>query len=339
MDKEFIYKVAVKLEEKCKQRHAHDFYRGLHESAPELLHMLHDKISGYINENLEFEKVEYDLGTMMRFVLDFYREFDEELCENIWSVLEDMTTICFVGKPDDKSGVNAVGVVEDFKRNKNGKIVCKPGIRKPPHIEVQLHPTNDVNGLIVVAHEMGHIMEERVQKKMKQKTDCLGEICSMFMENVFAEYLLQTKMIDMAQYETFLKKREQDFVGNVRTLLEEDEILRQLKVPITGEQLVLLEEKYKGTKRGEILKYRIGEMIDEEHPVHGEHCFRYVVGQILSQLIFEEYKQDKSNALKRFKQFISKNAEMDAGEAFSTLLGENYKRKIKNFLENGRKKE
>lgn len=335
--------IAKKLEEVCIRRNAYDFYNNLHTNFPQLLPVLDEAIKGFRTERLDFAKIDWDLGRMQTFILEFYQNFDEELAEKVWSVLEDETTVLRVGKPSEKGGVNAVGVVveEGEIRNTHGKISTKPDRlkKKEPHIRVELHPTNDVLGFVAVAHEFAHIMEERVQKKLPQKTDCLGEISSMFMERVFIQFLLNSGKIDKKQYENFLKKREENFVSNVRTLLEEDEILRQLHTPFSADEIENLYKKYDGTQHGEILRKRVDTMIDDNQHVYGEHCYRYIVGEVVSNIMFDDYQKNPVATLDRFKNFLETNAEIDEKQAFSLLLGENYAQRMQNALQDGKKKE
>lgn len=329
-------KIAERLEDVCSKNLSFYFYRQLKESYPHILTLLNDKTKNFKSEKITFNQNALNMGEMETKAIDFFEQFDEDLAEKVWDILEDETTVMHVAKPSEKGGLNAVSVVEK-PRSKHGNFKKPIDQYKNIYIEINLHPTNDTLGLVNVVHEFGHLMEQRVQQKIPQKTDCLMEIAPMFMERVFMQHLLQTGEIKNEEYETFLKKRNQSFVANARVLLEEDEILSNLKSPITAEQIEILQEKYKNTLRGEILNKRIEALIDKSSHVHGQHCFRYVVGEIVSMLLFDDFMKNAEITTQKFKSFCEKNAEMTEKQAFNLLLGDNYAQRMQNILKNDEK--
>lgn len=330
--KNIVEKLQVVLDE----RHSFYFYNNFKQT-PKFLPFLNEKIKNFKKQNIQFKKTNLNFAAMENMAMDFFEEFDGELAGKIWNVLEDETTVMQIGKPSERGGINAVGVKDDdVKRTALGKPAAAPArCKKNIHVEIQLHPTDDVCGLIAVVHEFAHLTEQRVQEKISQKADCLGEIAPMFMELVFVEHLFKTGVIDENEKEMFLKKREESFVSNVRLLLEEDEILSNLSNPITMQQLERLEEKYNNTPRGEILNQRILKMIDASNHLHGEHCFRYIVGEIASQLLFEQYMKNQNLTKDNFKIFVGNNAKMTEKQAFDTLFDKDFVFSVKEFLQTG----
>jgi len=330
MERELIYKIAERLEKVCKRRNAHGFYSEICKSYPDFFRKIHDVERGKTFEDLKFDKVDYSVGKMGTIVSDFLLALDVDLYEKLWGVLEDLTTVYRPHKPQKNAGTNCVSVREVEERGKTGKV-----IKKFIRIEIDLAPTDDVKGMNTVAHEYGHILEQRVQQKVRQRTDCLGEISSFFIEKLYADYLLKIGNIDETQYYALKKAHKQDFIANARIMLEEYEILSQLKIPITGEQLAKLEERYCGTKRYNHLKHRINEMINGKNgkDFHGEYVFRYIVGEVVSELMYQDFYKDPNETLKRYKQFLSCNAEIKREEAFEMLLGENYRQRMTKYLD------
>ena len=193
-------KVAKMLEEKCAQRRAFDFYAKLRK-IPVFCQNLTEIANQKEHQNLTFKKHDMDLGHMQTMALDFFHALDEELCESVWRVLEDTeNTTLHVKKPSEKDGNNSVGLMLHEEYFKNGKLKSK--IRK---VEISLEPSNDTLGLFTVAHELAHTMEERVQKLVPQKILSISEIVPMFLERIYADYLLKKGKIDQEERDNIFK--------------------------------------------------------------------------------------------------------------------------------------
>lgn len=329
MEKQFIFETAKRLEEVCKRRKAHDFYHRLKSGESWLFDFwkLENWARVHKREHVKFPEIELTLAQIQDVVFDFYKSLDGQLFENLQKVLNNPFFEHRFNEPSPSGHKNAVGFNYD---NSTGKPV--DGV-------IDLNPRNTVEGYVVVAHEGAHTLEERNQKLMRQKTDCLGEIASLFVEKLFGDYLLSKGIITTEERSALRCRQETNLIRNVNILIEEEEILRQLDIPISGEQLFGLQEKYQGTMRGEILQRRIGEMIngDGNQEVYGERMFRYVVGGFVSEALYQDFKKTPQQTLERFKEFLEHNAEMDENEAYQTLLGENYAQKVERVMQDNQK--
>jgi len=322
MDKKIIFETADKLEKICKKRHAHNFYHDL--SCGKKIINFHDLdffISSCKLENVEFNPIQVSLDEMIEFSKNFFKRLDESFYYKLENVLNDKFFVHDFEEPNPNFNAGSIG----FDWNKKGE---------PINGLIVLHPMNNLQGYVVVTHEFSHLLESRNQNKIKQKTDCLGEIASLFIENLFIDYMKEIDFITEEQKIMLYRKKFMSFLHNIVILYEEKEILSQLDVPIRGEQLALMEEKYRGTKRGEILKRRIMTMIEGDCgcEVYGERQYRYVIGGIVGDLLYKDLKKDPKQTLDKFKIYIEKNADLDEKQAFELLLGENYNQKISNFL-------
>lgn len=332
--------IADKLNQKLNQRNSYWFYGQIRPLLAPLSRIIKTKDI----QQLKFEKVDLSLGKMQTLALEFFYDLDPDLEEMIGNVLEDVkNTTVFVGKPQEKSGRNSVGAKD-----------CK--------IEISLHPKNDTMGIVTVAHEFGHTSSQRIQSKIKEKTDCIGEIESVFIEKIFADWLLKKGVISKDEREKMTIAWQNDFIWHARIICEEAYLLDRLKRPITAESLQNLEKQLEEEKRFgwlEILKHRIDIMINGDRfgkQPHGEYEFRYIVGEIVAQALYEDFKKDPKQTIERYKNYLSHNSEyeffkkkkckrddgkvvenyvLDKSEldkCFVPLLGEDYKQKLTRSL-------
>lgn len=318
-------KVAKKLEEKCRLWGAFDFYKNLRK-IPVFCQNLTEIASQKTFKNVTYKKIDANLGQMQEMALDFFHVLDEELCESVWRVLEDAeNTTLFVKEPSEVEGVNAVGLLlqEDYHK-KEGK---KKESRK---IEILLQPRSNAHGLVTVAHELAHTMEERVQKKKPSKTLSIAEIVPMFVERIYADYLFKIGKIDQEERDNIFKDIQNTYIRNARTIVEENEILSQLSSPISAKELKNLDEKYQGSPRRKILLNRMKIMLDGKNgkEVYGEKQFRYIVGEIVSQELYKDFQKEPEKTIQRVKKFAQNNASITAHKGFEMLLGENYEDRL-----------
>lgn len=301
------------LNKKCQERDAFRFYDE-NRKYFRILDLMARKIKF---EEIQFKKVNLTLNKMQNLALQFFDELDVDLNEKIWGVLEDVKNVLRPHQPKSQKGVNAVGL-------ENGRVA------------IDLAPSNDTDGLVIVAHEFGHLLEERNQKKIAQRTDCIGEIAPIFVERLYCDWLLKNKIIDKNDYEMQSKKREQAFAHNVSLLLEEDEIIRRLGNPMTKENYLKFEDEFKGSKKYEVLKRRVDVMINGEGAnknIYGERMFRYVVAEVVGAVLYEDYKKDSALTLERFKSFLDTNAHLTLKQGASCLLGENFASKLQSYCD------
>ena len=345
----FYEEVAEKLNQKCYERNAYWFY----DQVRPILPILNDMLKTIKQGDVEFKKNNLTLADMENDALDFYYDLDPEFEEKIGNVLEDLDhTIMYVGNPSEKGGKNAVGL-----KTQIGK---RGPLKNSPKVEIELHPTNNTDGIIQVGHEFGHTLNQRIQERKHPISDCIQEVETMFFEKVYADWLLKKKKITKEEHANLIQKRKNSFYAEVKTLLEEDELLRRLDKPITAERLISLEKEIaqQDVHKLEILKRRIDVMINGRNGntnAYGQYEFRYVLGEIVAQALYEDYKKDPKKTITNLKQYLKNSADYDfmpmktkkinkkeekrrvldkneLDKCFGTLLGENYEKKIKNIL-------
>lgn len=344
--------IAEKLNQKIYERNSYWFYKQIKKLMPTLNHI----VKNFDYEKVEFDKNDLNLGEMQTLVLDFLRDLDPELEEKALNVLEDIEhTVLYVGKPQDVAKSNSVGLRGLI--GKNGR-----PLKNSPKVEIALHPQNSEIGLVVIGHEYGHILSQRIQKRIKQKSHWIGEIESLFIEKIFADWLLKKKIISKESLKKMDVHWKSLLIARAQVLVEEFDILNRLQRPTSAEDLQKIEKELQDKNRFgwiEVLKHRISEMIkdDKDFPKDGEYVFKYLVGEIVASALYEDYKINPKETIANFKEFLSHNAEYDfypskqveqdgkiinkfvleqseVDKCFSTLLGENYKEKLEKTINN-----
>lgn len=304
--------------------------------------MLGDFANGRKTGHVEIDPTNASFHDMETVAYMFYKQLDAQFGTKFYETLKNSFSSGKVKlnahEPNERGGRNCVG--QDF--DANGKPISD--------CIVELSPPKTMAGYIVVAHEFSHVLEERTQKMMKQKSDCLSEVVSMYVEKIFIDFLSKLevegkgtekqKFIDENQKQQFLKHRDNLFLKQVCIMLEENEIIEQLGAQITGEKLEAIEKKYEGSQRGKALSDRMKVMIfgDCGHEVYGQREFRYVVGEVVSRALYQDFQKNPQKTMNKFSKFLKVNAEIDEKQAFSLLLGENYQQKVQDVLCDGKLK-
>ena len=303
-------KYAKQLDMLCARRKAHDFYRGLQPLMPAIRKLYRDNIT---IKAVRPRKTQFTMNDMEKIALAFYNQFDNELYIKLKAVLDDPYVIYEKNEPQ--------AFERGISKNSCGKRMGRP------HIE--LTPEDDVKGLFAPAHEFAHALSERIQKYVPQKTDCLGEIESKFIEKVFADFLLERDIISQEDYENLKNITKLDLAIDCELLLQENDILSQINTPITKEKLEKFIEDYSDNPNLEVLINRLDEMtFGDSLNRYGQYIFRYVVGEVFARALYEAYKFDPEEVKQNFKAFLRCNAEITLEEAGMLLLGDNYKEKI-----------
>ena len=330
--------VATRFNEVVKKRNSYWFYGQIKSVLP----FIKKLVTTLDMEEVKFNEIDLTVGKMQTYALEFLYDLDPEFEEKVCDVLENLKgTTLFTGRPTEKGGENSVGLRK---------------LKKDLMVDIQLHPQNDIMGIIVVGHEYGHLLSQRIQQRRKQMTDCIGEIESLFIERLFADWLLNKGIITKEERKKIEISWKNNLLGNARGIYEEWVILSNLKQPTFGDDLKNFEQRLVSEEKLsflDLLKKRMVVMIkdDDGQQKHGEYMFRYVVGEVVAEALYQDYKKNPELTKQRFKEYLAHNAEyeffkkkqfekdgrmvenlvFDKNEmkkCFTTLLGEDYKKKI-----------
>lgn len=341
--------IAEKLNRKIEERNSYRFYGQIKSVFPALSKF----VKAYDIEKVGFEKVDKKIGEIENLVLDFLYDLDPELEENVLKVIEDVDhTVMFVSNPKEKAKGSFVAL-----RELNGK---RGPLKKSPRVEIGLRPQNTSMGLATVGHEFGHILSQRIQERKFPKTDLIGEIEGVFLEKIFADWLLRNNKISKSERDKMNVVWRNNFLLHSRTICEEVDLLSRLKKNISAVNLQKIEKELQDNQKfawKEVLKNRIGVFINglDGKEIHGEYEFRYIVGEIVAGALYEDFKKEPTKTIERFKEYLAHNAEYEffkkeqvlhdgkvvekvvfdkkeCTKCFSALLGENFKEKLSNAI-------
>lgn len=163
-------------------------------------------------------------------------------------------------------------------------------------------------------HELAHTVSERnlSQEPMEIKQDCVGEIESLVMENLFMSYLE--------------KNRER-----LASLFSKEGI-----IPSADTRLIdsVIRNYYIEHDKG--LADKIDMIKNEEYnpsdPLHKQHEFRYFIGDIYAYLLKEMYETNPQKAINQYAKFLECNASLSLEDCSKVLFG-NKNMTIKNVVE------
>lgn len=298
----------------CAKRKAHDFYARIQSLMPSV-RRLYDSIRGGQVTKLSQRLFSYEEGEALAF--EFYKKLDKGLYEKLVDTLRAETTDYNHHDIMDEvyymEGENSCG-------NSNGRI----------HVEI--NPAPNAEGLEEIVHEFAHVLAERSQCDKRPKDDCLGEIESKFMEKLYEDRLLTCEIITQEEYDTLQEIKRISLRSDCECLLQENDILHEIKPPITQEKILTfldgVKSKY-GEKDYNLLKDCLDMLTyGDGMNNHGEYKFRYVVGEVVARALYVDWRNDPTATLDKFKSFLEVNADITLQEALPMLLGENAMEKL-----------
>lgn len=270
----------------------------------------------------QYTYLDMTLDEMKTIVMDFYRDIDTKYIKrHDWvSYFEGLKNDprFFVDEHEPfcgKSGNNSVGV-RDF-----GLILT-------------LNPENNLSGLATIAHEYGHLLSQSSREKRgNPKADCLAEIESLFMELVFVDWVEKNGKISQNQINQYWLYTNNCLANYCRELMTENEVICRLGGEISKSRFKHVAKDIKGHKNEQELLCKMINVADDGQKVTGPYVFRYVVGEIISLTLFEEYKQNPQETMQKFDDYLRCRCEISSlDEAGEMLLGRNYESKIMNCL-------
>ena len=265
--------------------------------------------NGHVRHDIKYAEIDCSFEDMKDLALAFFKEFNEEMYHNIDSILKDANLRYSEPQEANRGALNSVGG--------DGKT-----------LNIDLNPTNDVEGLCVVAHEFSHVGSERNVKKVREKEQLLGEIESKFIEKVYSKWLCENGVINKVEYNKKAEAQLRSLVVDCEMAVEESELLAALNNDFSVDNLRKVFNGARDRRRTEEVLTRLAYGKDGNDDFWGKYVSRYIVGEIVAQVLFEEYQQTPADTEQRFAEFMRKNAELGFEEGIKLLLGENYIEKV-----------
>lgn len=342
-DDEFI----KKLDKECERVQAHGFKDYLHNATYGGVSII-KRIREIREESESFKKIDKEKelklsqDKLLQIVKDFYKTLSPTLFQKVDSILDKNNP-----NPDYK-----VEIIEDKSDPRFGKSRVGHSNRNT-YLDVNIGLDNSVEGLRITAHELAHAMSAHHTKKVelsKQKdenqfkdlisclgsygVDSIGEIESHIIEYLFMEYLVDRGIISSDDFKNFEAKRHNSLLNNLDLIREEYYILSHLSCPITADSFehfvkkintpFVKTDRYKSLmNRSKFMAERKKEDNTLDH--YSQYRFRYVIGEIISSLWFEQYtqanEQQKKKMIETFENFLSKTDSANLETACHELVG------------------
>lgn len=336
-----------KLDKNCEKVQAHDFKNYLHDahygkmSAIDCLREIRKESEGF--KKIYKEKL-FNLSEdeLIKIVKDFYKQLSPTLSQRINSILD----------KENPNPYYKVQIITDSNdpRRKNSRVKTSDDNK---YIDVQIGIDGTLEGIRVATHELSHaisgrnlktieLIKQNNNKSLKDyyhslndpQRDCIGEIESHIIENLFMEYLLDNNIISNEDYKNFENKRHNYLLDNLDLICEEYQILDNVSCPITVDSFNHFVKKIKTpfikTDKYKSLMNRCKFMAErkEENNTHNHYSkyrFRYIIGEIVSNLWFEQYskssKEQKQEMIKNFEAYLSKTDTSTLDSACHQLVG------------------
>ena len=180
-------------------------------------------------------------------------------------------------------------------------------------------------------HELTHGVGQRTKLSQKPIDDCIGEIEGMFMDKISQAYFHNNGYISDQDYTSLQNDRKRILKNNISILLSENQIFNMFPLPLSEKDFIDIQLSFIGKNERPQLIRRFWDMGKENTPT-GKYYFRYIVGEVVSDLLYEKYLTDPEKTMEKFKNFLSKNAEINLFDATKMLLDKTPRKVMKDYI-------
>ena len=299
----------------CQNKEVKEFNDFLNSIRPYLdrLHRSWDKTTkGITIESLK--ELNCSLNDMIKLVLGFYSSLDKDLYNALANILNDEKT----KKDYQETSPNNKWRINYTKYEPDGSL-C-----------IGLRPQNNLYGLASVCHEFAHLVSRFGQDSTNSKSDLFPEVESMFLEKVFIEYLYNIQFISEEERKTYFRFYKNSVNNKLQEIFYENDILNYLHGELlTEENLKGLEEMIAKSPNNKDFYRRLSFMQNE---VHSAWYFIYVLGEVVSELLFVEYKREPQKTMAKFKKYLGHTADIDPQTMLKELTNKSIEETIETYL-------
>ncbi len=269
---------------------------------------------------IKYNEINLSREDMLNIVCDFFKTEIPDLYKNLMNVLNN----------------GSIKLYMDYPSNTNREQDNFNALTRDKRI-VSISPRNNTSGLLQVCHELSHTLSQCMQKNMQPKDSVIGEIESLFMEKVFAHYLFEHNMMTKEECDSFAVERDKKLAADIAYCLTRADIMGMIEGPLTEEGVKKIDIITANDPRRAAIIKRLKEMsyvdIDPKHSHKYQPVERYIIGQLTSSLLFKQYLQDKGNTMKKYKEFLSHNAEIGLNDSLQELLNCNFRQLVQQYLQ------
>lgn len=267
----------------------------------------------------EYKERDFSREDMIKIVHDFFKTIDDQLFIMLTGVLNDQSVRVFIDQP---SCVN---------KEKNNYSTFIDGKRV-----LSISPKNNISGLLQMCHEMSHMLSQRMQRKLRPKDPSIGEIEALFMEKVFAFYLLVNNIMTDEECQQFVAERNNKMMRDIIYCINRAEVMKLIDGKLTTEWVKKIDTLTKNSPKRDIIIRKLKEMsyvdkVDMRRSHNYHPVERYVIGQIASTVLFDRFMKDREPTMETFKNYLAHSSEITLSEAVQELFNMNFRELAKEY--------
>jgi hypothetical protein len=198
--------------------------------------------------------------------------------------------------------------------------------------EVIITYENNPNGVIIAGHECAHAIGHRSKYNVRPDEDCIGEIESLFTEDLIVDVLLDMGLITKGEYESLRNEKINNLKKNCEIALMRARLFKNLTLPVTKEQLeeIVLSIEDDPNKEELMKRLKNGPYDRRSAP----YVYRYIVGEVVGSKLYKNYLEDKEDAMDRFYIMLENNVHYKLKDVTDLLFKESPEQTFESYLRN-----
>jgi len=313
----FSEEYALEVDTTCRQLALEEYHKMIDKYLPALKRYSETKETGRSG----FEKLHQNFVDYFKIATIFYSIFDEKLNSKIEKYIQGGNIVPF--ETNDMRGENKV-VLEDDKS-----------------VKIYLAPQDSMMGYLSIVQTLAYSLSQKYQKGKRPNLDYLYRIEGIFVQKIFIDCLRDSGLVTNVGYQSLCGKLNSSFEKNVNILLEERELFKELKTPIRAQDLLnyaLSHEDDPDLKQKMARLEKLRGVSADFPSNNGRHAFKCVLGTVVADVLYDDYKQDKKKTMKRFRKYLNHSSDFERIEdVFGVLLGKDYAKKLNDKVLSGGK--
>lgn len=312
-----------KLNAVCDNFDIYNFSKSIHTYLPHLVELaktISKNLPDYIPNS---QKIRLNNKKKIDIVMSFFNQLDKNLADKITSVLQNQNT--------------SMVVFEKAKHKNNNSQVVSYIDNRGMKACVRLYLDKSNVSLFAIAHEFAHVAFLFNKTSLDVETDLFAEVESLFIEKVFGLWILKNNVVN---HKAVLLNNIANKVGvlnTVRDILNEDYIFSIAQPPFDSKKIDEMLKEFESNPyvdSNEMIEcvYKMGYA---NASTLSKRKLRYIVGEICSELMLEDFKKSSSKTIKMLNEYLEISPNLKVYQHFEFLLGDNWKERLdKKYLTN-----
>lgn len=340
---------AQEFDLKCAKVNAHGFLKFLTETDSNNISLL--DLIAQVEDTIVFEPakddrdIELNEQNISNCINEFFSIYMPQKAEQVRQILN-KTHPYFI----DSDGGTHVNFIPVKKGDTHSSSVGHSGTHSFLDFNVYIH--NSLDDLRTTAHELGHALSSHHQHLIKMlrsnvstqeidkytqksfKKDCVGEIESYIIEQLFNRFLIKKGLYTKADLENYQKSQQASLLSEINLVREERYIIKGLSCPVSYESLDNLVNSLQKNNQNRLVE-RIKKMHDDDKC--SSYMFRYIVGRIVADQWIRNFekatdRQTQVEMLNNFQAYLDKTHKLDLDSACEDLLGQNFACVVEDYI-------